>query len=118
MSRREVRHIVATAIVRGPVEREQFRELWAAICLMIGIVAGPLWIAALLLRWIWRVIRLMAMPVSMWILTTYYRRKRVRQIRRNRGAREEWKAKRREMRERIHQFGPGECARENGEGND
>ncbi|WP_316150100.1 hypothetical protein [Cupriavidus sp. BIC8F] len=105
MSRQEVRHVVAAVIINGPTHRQQFREAWEMLCLMAGSVGGAIGLICIALRWIWRVVRLLALPITLPILTWHYRHVRIRSIKKARAARDDWKRTRAEMRARIHKFG-------------
>lgn len=100
MSKREVRRVVCSVILRGPVHPLQFREAWEQIALMAGALVAAMLLVAIALRWVWRVARLLALPVSLPVLTWHYRRVRAKTIIKQRAARQE-------ARSRIHQWGPG-----------
>ena len=103
MSKRKIRRIIDRAIVTGPTEPQQFRDLRdVALAWIIPNATAPFAIAAIVLRWHWRVLRLLAMPFSAWVMVGYYRRKRVRTIQR-------WRKERNmrdEAKRRIHERGP------------
>jgi hypothetical protein len=105
MSRKEIRWVVEGVIMHGPVHQDQFRQAWEMVCLMLGSIGGAVGLVCIVLRWCWRVIRLLLIPVTLPVLTWHYRCVRVRSIRKARAARDEWKAQRKAMRQRIHKFG-------------
>ncbi|MGO4151478.1 hypothetical protein [Cupriavidus sp. YAF13] len=84
MSRWEVRRIVLNVIVDGPFERRQFEDLVEFAWMT---VLGPIGLWACVIRWAYRLARLIAVPVAFPATVFYFRRKRVKQIKANRAAR-------------------------------
>lgn len=86
MSRKEIRDIIADAVMGAPFDPDQFREFGAALVAAIG----HLCVAVLcVIRLVYRVLRFAIAPISIMVISAYFRRKRVRRILANRRARME-----------------------------
>ena len=86
MSRKEIREIISDAVMCAPFDPDQFREFGAALV----AAAGHFCVAALcIIRLAYRILRFVIAPVSIMVITAYYRRKRVARILANRRTRME-----------------------------
>lgn len=87
MSRKEIREIISDAVMCAPFDPDQFREFGAAL---VAAAAGHLCVAALcIIRLAYRVMRFAIAPISIAVISAYYRRKRAVRILANRRARME-----------------------------
>ncbi|WP_454731482.1 MULTISPECIES: hypothetical protein [Cupriavidus] len=86
MSRKEIREIISDAVMCAPFDPDQFREFGAALV----AATGHLCVAALcIIRLAYRVMRFAIAPISIAVISSYYRRERAVRILANRRARME-----------------------------